>query len=111
MSQENVEVVRRGYERLRSGRPRRPPRALHPDFEFGHRGLQDAGGRLSTGHEGFRRLVELSWLGCLRATCVVEARKSSLTRGVTASSWCAGTGSGQGLAVPTVEMHYTPSGR
>src|SRR5262245_35238920 len=61
MSQENVEVVRRGYESFNRGDIDDVVGLLAPDFEYVASGLVPGVGGVYRGAEGLRRFAETFW--------------------------------------------------
>ena len=61
MSQENVEIVRRGYEAFNRGDIDGVVGFLAPDFEYVASGLVPGVGGVYRGAEGLRRFVETFW--------------------------------------------------
>ena len=61
MAQENVEIVRRGYEAFNRGDIDAVARLLAPDFEYVASGLVPGVGGVYRGAEGLRGFLEAFW--------------------------------------------------
>ena len=96
MSEENVEIVRRGYDAMRRRDLHALLSVIHPEFEGEFR-IMEVEGTVLRGHEGMRRFAEEIWSVFPDWQPEVDETRSVDKQIVVAKVLAAGRGVGSGV--------------